>query len=82
MTNRQKPPHPASASLGHPLPVGERRFPAIAHHLQHALEMLARGLANLLFPATGGWPEGPGEEAPIRIRDASGHGAPKWRNFS
>ena len=25
-TGRDLPPHPASASLGHPLPVGERRL--------------------------------------------------------
>jgi hypothetical protein len=80
MTNRQKPPHPASASLGHPLPVVER-FPAIVRHFRHALEMLAQGLANLLFPAGKGWPAGPDEAVvPIRIRDTSG--APKWRNFS
>jgi hypothetical protein len=83
MTNRQKPHHPASVSLGHSLPVGERRLPAIVRRFQHAFEMLALALANLLSPTGRGWPEGPGERAvPIRIRDASGHGAPKWRNFS
>jgi hypothetical protein len=59
-----------------------QKLAAIVRHLQHALEMLAQRLADLLSPAIGGWPEGPGEESPIRIRDASGHGAPKWRNFS
>jgi hypothetical protein len=52
-----------------------------APHVRHALEMLAQALANLLAPWSG-WSEGPGQEAPIRIRDASGHGAPKGRNFS
>jgi hypothetical protein len=59
-----------------------QKLSAIVRRLQHTLEMLAQALANFLSPATRGWPEGPGEEAPIRIRDASGHGAPKWRNFS
>ena len=32
------PPHPASASLGHPLPVGERRrFDVMRHHLLSSL---------------------------------------------
>jgi hypothetical protein len=57
--------------------------PAISRRLQRVLEVLAQRLADLLFPAGSGWPVGPGDGAePIRIRDASGYGARKWRNFS
>jgi hypothetical protein len=77
MVKRQTSPRPVPAPLGRS--AGDGRPPAISRRLQYALELL---LTELLSLATGGWPEGPGQEAPIRIRDASGHGAPKWRNFS
>jgi hypothetical protein len=76
MVKRQTSPRPAFTSLSRSLPIG------ISRRLQSIFDVLAQRLTEQLSLATGGWPEGLGEEAPIRIRDASGHGAPKWRNFS
>ena len=76
MVKRKTSPRPFHAPLGRS--AGDGRPPATSRRLQYPLEVLT----ELLSLATGGWPEGPRQEAPIRIRDASGHGAPKWRNFS
>jgi hypothetical protein len=47
------PPHPASASLGHPLPAGERKWFDIGAPLA---DDLPATLVNLLSPAGRGWP--------------------------
>jgi hypothetical protein len=51
--NRIDPPHPASAPLGHPLPVGERNS-----FLASLSPKIGETLADLLSPTGRGWPSG------------------------